>query len=323
MYNHLSKEERDQISFFNARGLSLTEIGRRLNRHKSTISRELRRNSRPKGNYMSIYAQQKSEKRWKSSHKRLRLKSEQIRKYVIEKIQLGWSPDLIAGRLKVDYPDLCISHEAIYQYIYNEKPELGVYLPRKRVKRFPKRFLRKRRTPHIPDRTSIQLRPEEANSRKEFGHFEADTIVSRKSKVALNVLVERKSRFTFISKLNRKTSEEVFKNIIISFCKFPSGVVKSITYDNGTEFACHKYINRLLEIDSYFCEPYHSWEKGTVENRNSLIRRFLPKKTDLKLASSDDLSLIQDWLNNRPMKCLGYNTPKEIFMKNLGVAFAP
>lgn len=322
MFNHLSKNERDQISYLRAQGLSRSEIARRLDRHKSTIAREIKRNSTKKSNYFSISAQEKSEKRWRMSHKRQRLKCPTIKSYVIKRIKLGWSPDLIAGRLKLEIESLSISHESIYQYIYNERRDLGIFLPRKRVKRMRKTYIRKHRKPKIPNRIPISKRPEKANTREEFGHFESDCIVSRKSKVALNVITERKSRFTFISKLNQKTAEEVCKNIIISLCKLPKEVIKSITYDNGSEFACHEHINKVLDSDSYFCEPYHSWEKGTVENRNGLIRRFLPKKTDFEPVKNSELSYIQDWLNHRPMKCLGYNTPYEIFIKNLCVALA-
>jgi IS30 family transposase len=322
MYNHLSKEERDQISYWNAQGLSRAEIGRRLNRHKSTISREIRRNCNKKGRYLSHSAQQKSEIRWQFTHKKERLKCSTIRTYVIEKIKFGWSPDLIAGRLKLEFPNLRISHEAIYQFIYNEKSELSVYLPRKRAKRLSKKYFRKVRKTKILNRIPISQRPIEANERKEFGHFETDCIVSRESKAALNVLVERVSRFTLVSKVKQKTAEEICKNIISSLCPLPKRFVKSITYDNGTEFTCHDQINRLLDINSYFCEPYHSWEKGSVENRNGLIRRFLPKKTDFETVKAGDLIAIQNWLNNRPMKCLGYNTPYEIFVKNLSVALA-
>lgn len=322
MYNHLSKEERDQIAILKAEGLSPTEIARRTNRSKSTISRELKRNGSSNGKYKSIAAQEKAEKRWRVSHKRQRLKHPFVKSYVIERIKLGWSPELIAGRLKLEYNNLSISHETIYQFIYNEKRELAFYLPKKRVKRMPKTYTRKHRKPKIPNRIPISQRPEPANTREEFGHFETDSIVSRESKVALNVITERKSRFTFISKLNQKTAEETFKNIIINLCKLPKESVKSITYDNGTEFTYHESINQLLETKSYFCEPYHSWEKGTVEHRNMLIRRFLPKKTDFNLVKTPEIKYIQDWLNNRPMKCLGYNTPQEVFIKNLCVALA-
>jgi IS30 family transposase len=312
MYHHLTKNERDQIAVLRAQGQSHGEIAAQLNRHKSTISREIKRNKNDKGKYLSCYAQDKSDFRKHNSHKRERLRDTAIRQYVIDKIKLGWSPDIISGRIKIDHPSLSVSHEAIYQYIYLEDKELGLFLPRRKVKRQPKSHLRKGKKPKIPNRTPIDSRPESVNDRSVFGHYESDSIVSRESKAALNVLVERKSRYTIINWLHRKTAEETLKAIIISLSKY-TPYVSSITYDNGTEFVCHEQINSALEASSYFCQPYHSWEKGSVENRNWFIRRFLPKKTDFSKIDKSNIIQIQDWINNRPMRCLDYKTPKEVF----------
>lgn len=319
MYKHISKEERDQISILFAKGQSQAEIATTLNRHKSTISRELKRNSSPNVLYLSQHAQQKSEVRSHKAHKKQRLKNNKIRNYVENGLRKRWSPDAIAGRLKLINDNLSISHEAIYQYIYEEKPELGLYLPRGGVKRRPKSNNRHKNKTKILNRISISKRPEAANSRLEFGHYEADSIVSRQSKTCLNVLVERKSRYTFISILENKTAEETLKAIIFNLSSF-SDFVLSVSYDNGTEFAYHQEINLILESNSFFCEPYHSWEKGSVENRNGLIRRFLPKKTDFSKISKQVVANIQEWINNRPMKCLNYLTPKEVYELELNVA---
>lgn len=312
MYHHLTKNERDQIAVLHAQGQSHSEIAARLNRHKSTIGREIKRNKNIKGEYLSCYAQDKSDSRKHIAHKRERLSNPVIRNYVIEKIMFGWSPDIISGRIKIDHPSLSVSHEAIYQYIYSKDPQLGLFLPRKKVKRRPKSYPRKGKKPKIPNRTPIDLRPEYVNDRSIFGHFESDSIVSRESKAALNVLVERKSRYTIINPLERKTAEETLKAIISSLAVYKP-YVYSITYDNGTEFVYHEQINFVLESSSYFCQPYHSWEKGSVENRNWFIRRFLPKKTDFSKIDKSEIIQIQDWINNRPMRCLDYKTPKEVF----------
>lgn len=312
MYNHLTKHERDQIAVMHAQRQSHSEIALRLGRSKSTISREIKRNKNNQGYYLSCFAQDKSDLRKHKAHKRERIKNPKVKKYVIEKIKLGWSPDIIAGRLKLEHPSLSVSHETIYQYIYNVEPQLGLFLPRKKVKRRPKSNLRKAKKTKIPNRTPINLRPESVNNRSIFGHFESDSIVSRESKAALNVLVERKSRYTIINPLEMKTAEETLKAIISSLAVYTPSVI-SITYDNGTEFVYHEQINIVLESDSYFCQPYHSWEKGSVENRNWFIRRFLPKKTDFSKIDKSNIIKIQDWLNNRPMRCLDYKTPKEVF----------
>ena len=316
MYHHLTKNERDQIAVLHAQGQSHSEIAARLNRSKSTISREIKRNKNDKGEYLSCYAQDKSDLRKHNAHKRERLSNPAIRHYVIEKIMLGWSPDIISGRIKIDHPSLSISHEAIYQYIYFENAQLGLYLPRKKVKRRPKSYYRKGKKTKIPNRTPINLRPKSVNERNVFGHYESDSIVSRKSKAALNVLVERKSRYTIINPLEMKTAEETLKAIISSLAPYKP-YVYSITYDNGTEFVCHEQINVVLESSSYFCQPYHSWEKGSVENRNWFIRRFLPKKTDFSKIDKSNIIQIQNWINNRPMRCLDYKTPKEVFNDEL------
>jgi IS30 family transposase len=312
MYNHLTKYERDQIAVLHAQGQSHSEIAFQLRRSKSTIGREIKRNKNDKGIYLSSFAHDRSDLRKQKAHKQERIENLEVRKYVIEKIKLGWSPDIIAGRIKIEHPSLSISHECIYQYIYNEDPQLGLFLPRKRVKRRPKSNPRKAKKTKIPNRTPINLRPESANDRSVFGHYESDSIVSRESKAALNVLVERKTRYTIINPLEMKTAEETLKAIIISLAAYTPYVL-SITYDNGTEFVYHEQINYILESCSYFCQPYHSWEKGSVENRNWFIRRFLPKKTDFSKIDKSNIIQIQDWINNRPMRCLDYKTPKEVF----------
>ena len=182
MYKHITKKERDQISILFAKGEKLASIARVLGRNKSTISRELNRNCCSNGSYMSHYAQEKSEKRSRKAHQRQRLKNNQIRSFVEDGIKQRWSPDAIAGRLRLVFKDLSISHEAIYQYIYEEKPELGVFLPRGRVKRFPKSNRKHKSKTKIPNRVPISERPEMANSRHQFGHYESDSIVSRQSK---------------------------------------------------------------------------------------------------------------------------------------------
>jgi transposase, IS30 family len=316
MFNHLTKEERDQIALMHAQKQSCCKIALLLGRDKSTISREIQRNKNAKGQYLSNYAQEQSDKRKKKAHKRIRISNPEVRRYVEEKIRLGWSPDIISGRIKKELPGLSVSHETIYQYIYENKSELGLFLPRKKVRRRPKSINRKAKMPKIPNRIPITERPELVNTRETFGHFEADSMVSRQSKVALNVLVERKSRYTFINIIENKTAEETLKAIISSLAKYSSSVM-SVTYDNGCEFVYHEHINQVLEANSYFCQPYHSWEKGSVENRNWFIRKFLPKKTDFSTINKRDILYIQDWINNRPMKCLNYLTPKEVFENEL------
>ena len=192
-----------------------------------------------------------------------------------------------------------------------ENPELSQYLPRKHPGKKPRSKNKKTERTLIPNRTGIEERPEEANERKEFGHFEADTIVSRKSLSALLVIADRASRKIKIKKLARKTAELTSSSIIFALKIYNIIQLMTITYDNGSEFCWHEKVNEELNMKSFFCNPYSSWEKGTVENINGLIRRFFPKGTDFDTITDEQIQYVEDWINNRPMKVLGYKSPNE------------
>jgi IS30 family transposase len=313
-YKHLTNEERDLIAVLNAKGIGQEEIAREIGRNVSTISRELKRNKSSRGLYLATEADKQAKARKSKSHKRIRIPNEFTRNYIEKKIkQDQWTPEQISGRLKWEYPEHYVSHETIYQYIYNERPTLGLYLPRKRHRRFTKTTQRKTKASKIPDRVSIKERPPEIEERKEFGHFEADCVVSsRTGKGALLTMAERLSRYTIIAKLDEKTSFQTNLALSFSLSKYSKGIVKSTTYDNGSEFAGHKEVNNIINMDSYFCEPYHSWEKGTIENRNGVIRYYFPKGTDFSIITEEQIKYVQDKINNRPMKLLGFRTPKEV-----------
>jgi len=320
IYTHLSHFERGRIFEWRQYDrLSIREIARRLDRSHTTISRELRRNIST--NYVPTYypniAQCKANYRLSHRAKRYRLKTPQAREYVIDRLKVGWSPEIISGRLHYDLTLPKLSHESIYQYIYKESPDLIKYLPRhhkRRRKRIPYRKARSM----IYKKTLITERPDKINNRNEFGHWESDSIESADRQHGLNVLVERVSRLTHISKLVSKKSCQTKKAIINRLSNHPPALVKSITYDNGTENARHLEINNTLNTNSYFCLPYHSWEKGAVEQINSLIRRFIPKKTDISDISGLEIYKIEKLLNNRPRKCLNFKTPYEVFRKQRG-----
>ena len=313
-YNHLTSEERDLIAVRNAEGKVQEEIAREIGRSASTISRELRRNKSSKDLYLATEADKQANLRKSKAHQRTRIPDEFTRQYIKDRIiQDQWTPEQISGRLKRDYPEHYVSHETIYQYIYNEYPELGLHLPRKRYKRLPKSKLRKTKGSKILDRISIKERPPEIDERKDFGHFEADCVVSsRNGKGALLTMAERVSRYTIIAKLDEKTSSQT--NLALSFALsgYPKDLLKSITYDNGLEFAGHKEVNNIYDLTSYFCEPYHSWEKGTIENRNGVIRYYFRKGRDFSKITKEHIKYVQDKINNRPMKLLGFRTPKEV-----------
>lgn len=315
-YTQLTLEEREDIAVLKAKGKSLREIARFLNRNPSTLSRELKRNQTPiyrKPWYLPVYAQRKAEKRKMVAGKRERLKNQEIRDYVSEKLMTYWTPEQIAGRISIDHPHLKISHEAIYQFIYERAWDLFQYLPRKHKRRRLKFHYSKHPGTSIPWRTFITQRPAFINNRSQIGHWEADSMVSKSNTVAFHVLCERKTRLLKITRISRNSSRSVRNAIVSKLQALPQSTRKSITYDNGFENRLHLKINQILKTQSFFCHPYHSWEKGTVENSIGLIRRFLPKKSDLKNISRTHIRRIENLINNRPRKCLNYLTPQELF----------
>lgn len=314
-YKHLDANERDILAVLKSKGRSLREISTILKRSPSTLSRELERNAPPvyTGYYLSHKAQERADKRNRESHRRPRLKTDSLRQYVEKRIRLGWSPELIAGRLAIEHPELSISHEAIYQWIYQEATHLILSLVRAHRKRKHRGYSRKHKTSHIPQRISIQERPQTVLRRLHIGHWETDTISCRKSYQAVQVTVERKARYAKLAKLKTKSSRAMSVALTRRLNRYPTNLRLSITYDNGSENAEHLRTNKILGTCSYFCEPFHSYERGTVENTIGLVRRFLPKKTNLAKISQDHLVKIEYWLNNRPRKCLGFKTPAEVF----------
>ena len=319
MAQHITSSERLEISILLGKDYSLREIAKVLGRSHSSLSREVSRN-KGEGCYFPKKAMQKAYARRKySKYQGMKLEDrEELKKYVITHLEKHWTPEEISGRLK--YEDKSweyISAKGIYRWLYSSYGQRDCFfLPKQHFK--PKRRRgKKTERSLIPDRVGIEERPEGANDRSEYGHFETDTVVSGKrtgSKAALDVLVERKARYTRLRKIpnlkpktNNRALKKIAKNVKMS----------TLTYDNGIENREHKALAHELQIQTYFCRPYHSWEKGTIENTNGRIRRFIPKGADLSQYSSADIQIVEDWLNHTPRKCLNYQTPYEIMQKNL------
>ena len=313
-YKQLSKEERDQIALLKAQDIAIRQIGRLLGRDPGTISRELLRNAPPihQGYYLPHKAQEKADIRKAQAHRRQRLRQPRLRAYARRMLNRGWSPERIAGRWKL-LGKSPISHEAIYQWVYNTAPELIPCLVRARRKRLKRGHSSKHKSSHIPSRTPISQRPLSVQRRTQPGHWEGDTIISRQSKPVLQILVERKTRFARLNKLPAKTGAAMRISTNRALARYPEHLRRSITYDNGSENVQHERVNAVLGTVSYFCEPMHSWQKGSVENAAGLVRRWLPKKTDFAKVSSDQVRKIERWLNGLPRKCLGFKTPAEAF----------
>ena len=322
---HLSLEERLQITVLQGKGISVRKIAKALGRSPSTISRELNRENALyyRGTYIGSQTHNRVKEAWQNSHKRENkfLNQRNVSYFIECQLKYGNTPEIICHLLKERFQE-SVSHETLYIYIYSPKRNLKQYLLRRKTGRLPKKKARlyyKGSGKNIPNRIDIDLRDKLANDRLEFGHFEADSVEScrtrGKRKSCLTVMVDRATRYTIIRKTASLTSIQTAKSIVKAM-KPLSNNIKSITYDNGKEFSKHEKINKILKTKSYFCKPYHSWEKGTVENINGLIRRFFPKGTDFDTISEEEIAYVEDWINNRPMKILNYMTPKQIFQLN-------
>jgi IS30 family transposase len=308
----LTEEERDRIAVLHARGIGIREIARLLDRNHATISRELKRNRFGEG-YNAIHAQKVWEERKHTAGKRPLLKDKRTYAYVLEKLKEGWSPEQIAGRLKLETGEKIISYETIYQFIYKKslkEDRLWEYLPRKQKHRH-KKHGRKAQKSRIPQRVSIHQRSEAIDNRMEIGHWEGDTVEGRGHKDGIHTEVERVSRFLLARKVLAITSEETIVVQKEMFGRLPQQIRKTTTLDNGRENHLH-YELKELEMETYFADPYSSWQRGTNENTNGLVRRYLPKKTSFTNLTNEELADIVWEINNRPRKVLQYKTPFEI-----------
>ncbi len=312
--------ERQKIELYLRIGKTHRWIARRLNRDHTVISREIKRNS---GNYLpyaALNAQRISDQRAKKTNKRKleKYENKNLKKYVENCLENDLSPEQIAGRLKDQPPpDIkqTISHESIYQHIYNGQGQYGqlyYHLRTKRTRR-RKKFSRKKQAKiSIKNRISIHQRPKVIDKKKRFGDWEADSMLFSKQKNILSVMYERKSMLCKLQKLENKTADATENSIAFNIESLPKELFKTITRDNGTENANHQETSDNLNIQSYFCDTYASWQKGGVENLNKLIRQYLPRKTDMSRITDDDICKIEQKLNNRPRKSLKYLTPNEI-----------
>lgn len=320
-YQHLSSNERDQIAVMRTEGHSLRAIARHLGRNPATLSRELARNAAPvnRGYYLPHKAQARASARRSEAVQRPRLKKSSIRNYVRRQLRRGWSPELIAGRIGHLGWDQTVSPEAIYQFVYAEARDLIPFLARAHRRRLRRGYSRKYSKSRILGRVPLSERSEAANTRQEFGHWETDTIIGRQAHAALGITVERKMRFSKLKKLPRKHAVEMRHMLTRSLSRYPKRARKSITYDNGLENAQHQQVNNVLGTKSYFCAPYTSQEKGTVEHMAGLVRRIFPKRTNFDMVTKAQIQAVERWLNNRPMKCLKFLTPAEAFRQGVAL----
>lgn len=318
-YIHLTPTERGQVQALLKEGKSRSYIAGALGRDRSTIGRELKRNG-TQNRYDAEKAQARYRERRKACRPRKKLDYRPLWDYVLEKIPSGWTPEQIAGRLPLEFPGdprMRVSHEALYQNIYGDVRLhcLIAYLPQARPKRRERGQGKTRRGPSIPNRTGIEQRPPEVDARCRYGDWEGDLVVGANQQAFVVTLVERKSRLLLARKTETKQACEVACAVVDALSEQPFSWLKTLTFDNGTEFAQHEQISAALPLDIYFAHPYSSYERGTNENTNGLVRRYLPKKTDFRALTPERLDAVVEELNNRPRKILEYLTPTEVFQQ--------
>jgi len=325
-FSHLSFDERRSISRMLDQKFSQSEIARRLGRDRATISREIKRNCwhdqefPDAEGYWAMTANDMARDRRRRIGKLFR--REDLRNEVIGKLESGWSPEQIAGRLKIEpAAKASVCHETIYRYVYSpegQRQQLARLLPERRRKRRP-RYARKPQNPVFPDERSIKHRPEAINDRKEFGHWEADLMIFERVQGNANVatVVERTSRFTMLFKNNDRQSKPIMERLINVLSPLPKHARQSLTFDRGFEFVSWRRLKQGMGTDAWFCDPSAPWQKGSVENMNRRIRRYLPRDTAVLSVPDESIRSLIDRLNSTPRKCLGFRTPAEVFRREV------
>ena len=307
-YHQLTQEQRYQIYALQKTGHSPSEIAEVIGVHKSTVSRELKRNRGQRG-YRPQQAHGLALERRQKGVPRITAETWRL----VEKLlRQDWSPEQISGRLKKEQ-GICISHEWIYQYVLTDKQAGGdLYRHLRCQKKRRKRYGKYDRRGKLPNCRSIEERPAIVNGRKRLGDWEADTFLGKQHKPALVTLTERKSRFTLLGKVAQRTAQAV-QNQIQQLLLPVKDKAHTLTSDHGKEFAYHEQIAEMLQLTFYFAHPYAAWERGTNENTNGLLRQYFPKQQDFQSVSDKDIEQAMSRLNFRPRKSLRFKTPFEVF----------
>lgn len=328
-HKHLTLEERRQIFRLLNAQTPVRRIAEILDRHASTIYREIKRNAyfeeddHKMNGYYPVCAQELYQQRRQS--RRLFCRYPELKEFVVEKLRAFWSPDQIAGYLRrVGTFGFYACMETIYRFIYSkEGRDLGLsrYLFNRRKNRRRMRS-RKPRGSRIPEHHGIAFRPDIVDEREIIGHWEGDLMIFNREhgKMNLTSLIERKSRYMVLAKNDNRKPDAVIGRISETLSELPKSMRQTITFDRGFEFLSYPLLRRDLGMDSYFCDPQAPWQKGAVESNNNRIRRFLPREVDLNTITDRELKLISDLMNDTPRRCLGYRKPKDVFAKHLQLA---
>ena len=314
-YQHFNIREREKLLELKSKGKSYREIGRELKRCHSSIIREIRRNQN-EIEYSPSEAEKQYIQRRKSSVKKCIIESNpELREYIEFKLEEEWLPDEISNRAKLEN-----LHEVSTSTIYRGIEKGIIKIDKEKYLKFKGRKKKEKtaeKRGQIPERKFIEERSEKANNREEAGHWEADLVISKGRKNGLLTLLDRKSRFPIVVKVENKAKETITKAINKIFSMLPKNRVKSLTVDNGKEFAGFKEIEKEQRIEVYFCNPYSPWEKGSNENFNGILRQYYPKGTDFSEIPLNEIERIVKLIRNRPRKVLGYKTANEIFWENI------
>lgn len=314
-YHHVTREQRSQIYVLKAIPTPQNKIAEMIGVSPSSVCRELKRNTGQRGYRFKQANDMSRERRSKISQTPKKMNSELIA-LIEKKLELDWSPEQIAGRLKLE--GHFISHESIYRHIREDKKNGGTLYKklRRKGKKYNKRVSGKAGRGCIPNRVDIENRPAVVEEKSRIGDWEGDTIIGAEHQGAVISYVDRSSKFTILSKVPNKTAELVLHASVEQFQAHGLPVL-TITYDNGKEFSYHEKIAKALNAQCYFAKPYHSWERGLNEHTNGLVRQYLPKKMSFRDVTNEQLQRIADKLNHRPRKCLNYLTPFEFLHREL------
>lgn len=312
-YHHLTRDARCQIYALMKRGDSVSVLANELNIHRSTLYREVKRNSGLHG-YRHEQAHEKSRQRRRQASNKKPKMSEDTISVIEKKLRLQWSPEQIAGWLKKQGHSAAVSHESIYKYVWSDKRKGGSLYKELRHsgKKYNKRSKGTAGRGCIPNRVDIDDRPREVDDKIRLGDWELDTIIGTAQSGAIVSMVERRSKLTKLVKISRKTAAEVEKALLERLIPIKDFVL-TLTSDNGKEFANHVGVKAALDSGFYFAKPYHSWERGLNEHTNGLVRQYYPKSKSFNEISSDELMKTEILLNNRPRKVLEFATPIEVF----------
>ena len=336
-FGHISYKERVIIeNRYCIDKKSVSDIARELGRDKSAISREIEGRPRiGRRRYTADKAQAKAERKKSNQGRKSKFAYKPLKDYVVEKLKLGWSPEQIGIRLPLDYPrdeKMRVSHEAVYQYVYSQIhrggngtlkkgcEDLRKYLSKRHTRRQKKGFRRAQKLERVLSLPSIEKRPKEVDKRKRIGHWEDDTLVSRQSKTRIKSINERVSGIVFFGKTQDGTAQECDRVVVDRLEAIPAKFRKTLTRDRGTENLEYKKIEEKLKLSCFFAHPYCSYERGSNENNNGLLRRYFPKKTDFAKITDEELLKAERLINSRPRKRHCGLTPYEVFYQKTGVA---